>query len=1362
MSSPMRSTRSSRASTPASNDGATTVGLLPRSRIQAMLAEIDADSEDEATASKTETSIIAKSATSTRDKDASASEQDDDDDVPVIKPRGRLAARMGASAAQLPFQEEAEEESEEDSGNVYQRIRREMLAEKTEQMEGTQSTEPDQEVASPPRRRLAFRAQVDRNTPSPPRRPWLTDRAQKLANSPAASTRSESPGLFMSPAPARAESRPANDSDSDSDLPDSEGMKARLRELVERRRRERLAKEDQEREEQERGQEQRPNALLSDMFDDEEEVDNAAEKRLTQQSRPSRKASKKALEEMSRETQRMSRNMQLTHQAKTKKKFTTADFLSRFAGKSRIQTPLAHVDNAADSSSTAAPDSDAEMREPQDTPPSSPPSVHDEQEKSAQNTDIANATGPLTTLASDDEDLPDIAQLTPSQSFAKADKGKDHVRPQSPQRMEQKKVSKKLSPRKYRIVPPPKPTQDDDPQDDSDSDLEIIKGDRVSSIFSSVGPSKASESRPLHMLRHLAHLHQTDNPRLKKGERPSMTPGQLEIELRRRAKIQALREREEKIASLKARGIIVMTAEEREQEQVVIENMLDKAREEADALRKKERKDAKEAGLDVGDASSDESEDGDFIGSGEEDEAGDAGDAEEIDLSGSEDEVEEDIEPETNDVLDNKAGEDAETSDQEQEQEPFHTETDRAQDAMELTQDDQSAQIPQARRAARKKRVIEDDDDEDEAKLDLQTPASTNTGGMINDDLAAAFGFGAAPALGVSQMFAGTMADTQDSTDESVPGDTFPETEQDSLDMLRHIPSAPLPTFVPAEQTQDSQDNSIVADSQSLQDTRQEINLNSTQLETPSLSRIASVSQFGELDFTPSQDVGMKADQTPLKLNLNPPISTQDTVLMDVPESPVVQQAHRRGRLVRRAAANEVESDDEEIAASTVPQNANAFEKMRKAAVNKPVQADFDKKASEARKMVEEQAEESEDEYAGLGGGSDDEHVGEEDEADRAMIDESEIAVNERELAAFYAEKARQQNEAETSKLYKDLMSGAMRKKRGAGGAFDLDSDEDEQVAERRRRRQREEARKRRLLLQDESVGKLGTNEKKEAFLCAIEDREEDDEMDLLDGVNDEAADPIDPQAEQSQVPEGEGSQQPLAETSGNALKRKDGPSESQERTRPNKRLSLRRNPLEAFRAPRSLQEVRESVSFLIEDAHIDPEANGNMFDSDPEDNDEFNYSNQAPRAPAAERRTQAKAGVVDRLTLKKQSSSVSIVGEGSGEGMAFTTASMKAVGSFSKGPSLLRRATTNTSIAESTTSMGPPPRRANREDSGSSVRMGGSKKSSINYQAREAERKIVLEKAERKRKADVRRSAGLRRGGSGFLGNMDANSGFE
>lgn len=89
---------------------------------------------------------------------------------------------------------------------------------------------------------------------------------------------------------------------------------------------------------------------------------------------------------------------------------------------------------------------------------------------------------------------------------------------------------------------------------------------------------------------------------------------------------------------------------------------------------------------------------------------------------------------------------------------------------------------------------------------------------------------------------------------------------------------------------------------------------------------------------------------------------------------------------------------------------------------------------------------------------------------------------------------------------------------------------------------------------------------------------------------------------------------------------------------------------------------------------------------------------------------------------------------------------------------------------------MPPPPvphRTVGREDSagssaGAAVRMGGSKKSSINYQAREAERKVVLERAARKRENNVRRVAVLRRkvgslGGAGLgsLGGGD-DAGFE
>ena len=53
--------------------------------------------------------------------------------------------------------------------------------------------------------------------------------------------------------------------------------------------------------------------------------------------------------------------------------------------------------------------------------------------------------------------------------------------------------------------------------------------------------------------------------------------------------------------------------------------------------------------------------------------------------------------------------------------------------------------------------------------------------------------------------------------------------------------------------------------------------------------------------------------------------------------------------------------------------------------------------------MVEEQAQESEDEYAGIGGASDDESGAENDEEVQKMIDESNIHVDEQELAALHA-----------------------------------------------------------------------------------------------------------------------------------------------------------------------------------------------------------------------------------------------------------------------------------------------------------------------------------------------------------------------
>lgn len=331
-------------------------------------------------------------------------------------------------------------------------------------------------------------------------------------------------------------------------------------------------------------------------------------------------------------------------------------------------------------------------------------------------------------------------------------------------------------------------------------------------------------------------------------------------------------------------------------------------------------------------------------------------------------------------------------------------------------------------------------------------------------------------------------------------------------------------------------------------------------------------------------------------------------------------------------------------------------------------------------------------------------------------------------------------------------MSGALRRTRG--GAFDLDSDEDEQIAERRRRKQREEARKRRLLLGDEKIGTLGANEKKEAFLRAIEDRDEDEDDDLLDGKQD--GDDVVMYSQQNASQDiASAEPQALTQISGNELKRKGDDNQSAARSSKRPAAAARRTLNDAFRKPTSLAEVRESLSFLIDEPH--DASNEMMYPSDSDHEHEHPQQNVAPtdRAPFSARRTAAKAGVVDRLILKQASTTTESVDDRNGA-MAFHSSSSRTFSAF-RAPSLLKHASTAASIKSTTM---PPPPALNRDES-SGVRMGGSKKSSINYAAREAERRVLVEKAEKRRAENVRKIAGMRRKG-GFGSMKGLAGGFE
>lgn len=874
---------------------------------------------------------------------------------------------MGLGAAASTHRAPSSDE-EEDKEDAYQRIRQELMGDKSGRAIGDAPQQLSDRTTGPVLAGERAPPPSSSNTDSPKPR-----HMPSRPTSPAVS-RQETPGIFISPAKPQNAEHAASDSDSEDDLPPN----YRLKEIVERKRQERLQREAEQIAKEEARRERA--MQIGNVFEDDDEVDRAVEKKLTQQARPTRKASKKAIEEMNRETQRMARNQQLTHQAKVKKRFTTQDFLRKFGKASPQPSTLSTVVTAgsAPNTSSVAGSSDAEDNRAQDTPPSSPPSIEGSDLKEGPTTAAHAVDEPLDNKDASDDELPSMEE-TLSQPLVKKDKGKSPIYPTAaPVEVRSARTS---IPRQIRVLPPPKPAD----LGDSDDDLEIVT-DRFG-MFDQVPERKAMESKSLHALRRLAQVGAVEKTGSRKNARPSMTPAELEIELRRRAKLQAQQERAEKIALLKARGYDVLTDEQREQEQLQIENALEKAREDADKLRKMEREEAKKNGtLREEDmlASDDESED-EYVASDEEEEDEEQA---ELDMSGSEDEEEEQVQH-GQDLLDDVAEEGSDEEEEVIQGQPALGE----KGAGAVSNDDATAGPVLSRRLNRKKRIIDDEDDE--PTLSPSQEASQPRGSLANDDIAAAFGFGPAPAapMGISQMFAGTMEASQGSAT-----DRYSQ-EQDSMDIFRDLPSAPMPTFDPVA-TEESQD-ALIKDSQTsasqTQQPSQHINLvQSPAVQSPAMSRITQFSPMPD----PSQDVGLGLSRTPAGI-MAPP-STVDTVMMDVPESPIVQ---RKGRLVRREAVAETADDASGLLPTQdLPPTAgpsNVFDVMRKAAAKPDIP--FDKKKSNAKDMVDEQAEESEDEYAGLGGADGDVSDDEADEEDRKMIDESHIDVNERELAAFAA-----------------------------------------------------------------------------------------------------------------------------------------------------------------------------------------------------------------------------------------------------------------------------------------------------------------------------------------------------------------------
>ncbi|KAI5299905.1 hypothetical protein KEM56_002896, partial [Ascosphaera pollenicola] len=287
---------------------------------------------------------------------------------------------------------------------------------------------------------------------------------------------------------------------------------------------------------------------------------------LTQRSRPTRKATKATLEEMNRQTQRMSRNMQLTHNAITKKKLTLNGFLSRLNSDTTIDEPIEH----APTSSAQETDNEPVHK---DTPPTSP--AKDISAKDAKSIIIMPTSGESYRLKAQSEPVEIATTSVATQGTRTAQttgesKNADPPKQSIPFRPAKRNLRVNLSRQQIR----------NQQAIDSDDDLEIVtdpaKARRIA-IFENMPIRKRQQdielSSSIQRLRALAQV----QPSSQNTQVPSQTMKQLELDLWRRAREQAYREREERLNDLRAKGIFIDTPEEISRFEDDMEDLLEKA-----------------------------------------------------------------------------------------------------------------------------------------------------------------------------------------------------------------------------------------------------------------------------------------------------------------------------------------------------------------------------------------------------------------------------------------------------------------------------------------------------------------------------------------------------------------------------------------------------------------------------------------------------------------------------------------------------------------------------------------------------------------------------------------------------------------
>ena len=1032
--------------------------LTPRSKIKAMLAAIDEDSDlDVPRKGQSNAENNRKSSQSPieevdgfesgagkrnvrRRPGPFESESEDDAGNDVSVPRGKMAARLRQQRAQS--EDGSSSSNDRIQGTSYDRIKQQLLRTKKDVKDSpAASTLQGENSKVAPTETVTREVLPSQLSGSPPQR-----RRSVTPNPHTPIKGKQSPDLFLTPEghftnikPGLSTQRDEGTSEPESDdLPRDLLANSRFQELVSKKREERLAKEAAEMNnlaERKAMTLSKPKSnaqsrhLLgeSDLDNDDEDVTS---EKLTQQSRPARKASKKALEEMNRETQRMSRNMQLAHQARTKKKISKDSLLARFNFPG-ADTPATHPVSSSTVTSSAQP-SDAEGARDQQTPPSSPAPARSWSDKPTgqKSPAVGNATSTasadsrqhqlphwnledsLTVNVDADHELPDLDQAI-LHSLQTKDKGKGRAVEEGNEGHQMAKLNKTTR----RIRLPRTQARLDGLDIDSDSDLEIVTTQnpthRKLDVFDRLPARKQIEGQSLQALRALAHL--TSPDKSSGRNKTSMTLPEMQASLQRRARQQAAKERAEKIQQLRDRGVVIQTAEEREKDQAVVEDLLEKARRENEEISLREKEASKKKRAENGEpAAADDSSDADedYKDDGVEEDQAENASVEDEELGDDEDEEDSELESESGDDDEGLAVGDEdrlrELIDDEVSVDDDDDGGDGKPEDNESGPEEDIVNQAAAEKSRRRAHVVLDDEDEEDEKEAPNTSAKIKSVAteIIENPFIPAFNVPDEAPMGLTQAFAATMADSQTQCLRSLQD----HDDEDPRVFLRDLPPPQSPINVHEDiqlDVEDSQSISPHVDSQ-------EVDLHRSQSQTYHESYIADQQQSAMTQVSdipdPTQDIGFALSSPIADRFVDVPPSTIDTVIIPQDLSPKSTPTKKKGKLRRRIEAVTVYSDEEVVAnlatyeaISKTSNMSNVFEKMKKAVKKSAAAEVFDKKRSEAKGMVEEQAEESEDEYAGLGGASDEDSAAEDDEEVRKMIEEGDVKVDERELARFYA-----------------------------------------------------------------------------------------------------------------------------------------------------------------------------------------------------------------------------------------------------------------------------------------------------------------------------------------------------------------------